>query len=144
MKPPEKDQTMIGLDEPTLDASNSPANKDTARQEFKQEADINYMLSRFGITSPRGAPTYGEVDETIDLQTAIESVREARDGYQRLDKELRDKFPSMEAMLNAVENGSLVLKHEEAPEPVKTPLEVIQERLAATEQELARARAASS
>lgn len=115
MQPPRKDQTDIGRDNPSVDASDSDDNKDTARQEFAQEADVNYMLSRFGITPPRGAPTYGEWDDTIDLQIALESVREAREGYKTLPKELRDKFGSMEEFLRAIDNGSLVLKAEEEP-----------------------------
>lgn len=118
MQPPTKDQSDIGLEDQILDASDSPTNKDTARQEFRDEADINYMLSRFGITQPRGAPTYGEWDYSIDLQSALESVREARAGYRTLPEDLRRKFPSMEDMLRAVENGSLVIKDEPAPEPV--------------------------
>lgn len=117
MYPPTKDQTDIGLEDQTLDASDSEDNKDMARQEYKEEADINYMLSRFGITQPRGTPTFGETDDTIDLQIALNSVREARTGYKTLPQELRDKFPSMEDMLRAVENGSLVIKTEDAKQP---------------------------
>lgn len=136
MMPPEKDQTSIGYEEPTLDASHSPTNRDTARQEFKQEADINYLLSRFGITQPRGAPTYGIWDDTIDLQQALQAVRDARAGYNELPANLRAKFTSMEELLRAVENGSLVLKDEEAPEPVKSQMDILQERLAAAEKRL--------
>lgn len=121
MHPPTKDQADIGIEDQTLDASNRPGNTDTARQEFRDEADINYMLSRFGITQPRGAPTYGEWDDSIDLQSAIESVREARAGYRTLPEELRRKFPSMEDFLRAIDNGSLVLKTEEPEVTPATP-----------------------
>lgn len=127
MQPPTRDQSDIGLVNVTVDASDGATielpngelleNTDRARQEFKDEADINYMLSRFGITAPRGAPTYGEWDDTIDLMTAITAVQEAREGYRKLPSELRDKFPSMEAFLAAVDNGSLVLKSEDPPAP---------------------------
>lgn len=121
MQPPTKDQTDIGQDNVTLDASDGALieypdigdmqeNKDMARQEFAQEADINYMLSKFKITPERGAPTYGEWDDTIDLQTAITSAREAQAAYRRVPKELRDKFNSMEELLTAVENGSLQIR----------------------------------
>ena len=129
MMPPVRDQADIGQIDVLTDASKG----DTARQEFKEESDINYMLSRFGITQPRGTPTYGEWDDSIDLQMALESVREAREGFNRLPKELRDKFPRMEDILRAVDNGSLVIKDEPAPEPTKTPEQVIQERLDALE-----------
>lgn len=116
MQPPVKDQENgIGYDEPMIDASASENNKDHTRQEFKNEADINYMLSKFGVTAPRGSPVYGEWDETIDLQIALQSVHDARAAYKELPKELTNKFPSMEAMLTAMENGSLVIKNEVAP-----------------------------
>lgn len=120
MHPPTKDQRDIGLENVTLDASDSEDNKDHARQDAKDEADINYMLSRFGITQQRGAPIYGEWDDTINLQTALESVREAKMGYYTLPKELREKFPSMEEFLKAVDNGSLVIKDTEE-EATTTP-----------------------
>lgn len=130
MMPPERDQADIGLLDQSIDCSDSPTNKDTARQEFKQEADINYMLSRFGITQPRGTPTYGITDDTLDLQQAIDSVTEAREGYNRLPQELRHKFPSMEAMLAAIENGSLEIKDEEAP-PIPEPPPTTEQLVAA-------------
>lgn len=129
MHPPTKDQTDIGVDNPTLDASDGAdlldsdqPNKDRARQEFKDEADINYMLSRFGITQPRGTPTFGEWDDTVDLQSALESVREARDGFRTLPEDLRNKFNTMEELLTAVDNGSLVIKDVDAPtDPATQP-----------------------
>lgn len=115
MMPPQKDQADIGIEDHFVDASNRPDNKDRTRQEFKDEADINYMLSRFGVTQPRGTPTYGEWDDTIDLQQAITSVREARAGYRGLPPELQRKFGTMEEFLRAIDNGSLVIKDEEIP-----------------------------
>lgn len=132
---------MIGLDNETVDASDRPGNTDRARQEFKDEADINYMLSRFGITQPRGTPTYGVWDDTLDLQQAIGAVRDARAGYKRLPEEIRNKFRSMEELLTAVENGSFEIRDEEAPPPVKTSEELTLERLEKAETELAALRA---
>lgn len=139
--PPTKDQADIGQDNQTLDASDSPTNKDTARQEFKQEADINYMLSRFGVTQPRGTPMYGTWDDSIDLMTAIAAVEEARAGYLKLPTILRRKFKSMEELLSAVESGALVLKDEEAPLPQKTPMDLANERIAKLEKDLTAAAA---
>lgn len=136
MHPPTKDQADLGQDNVTLDASNTPDNKDVARQEFKDEADINVMLAKFGVTQPRGTPTYGEWDDSIDLQTAVQSVRDARSAYHALPEELRNKFPRMEDLLAALENGSLVIKDEEAPKeepPPPTPTEI---RLAELEKAL--------
>lgn len=133
MHPPYKDQADIGIEDVLLDASASADNKDSARQEFKQEADINYMLSRFGITQPSGAPQYGTWDDSVDLQTAIQSVHDARAAYADLPEVLKKKFGRMEDLLTAVENGSLVLKDEDAPEPRKTPHDLVLERLAELE-----------
>lgn len=129
MQPPTKDQADLDVDNPTIDASDSPENKDTARQEFKDEADINVMLSKFGITPTRGAPTYGEWDDTIDLQVALQSVSDARSAYKELPEELRAKFTSMEQLLEALENGSLVIKNEEAPVEAPVPKSATEIRL---------------
>lgn len=116
MHPPTKDQGDIGIEDQTLDASDNTdeggTNKDMARQEFKDEADINYMLTRFGINQARGTPTYGEWNDNIDLQTSLQAVRDARTAYRALPQELKDKFNSMEELVEAVENGSLVVKED--------------------------------
>lgn len=135
MQPPIKNQTDIGVDEPTLDASNSNTNRDMTDQSGAQEADINYMLSRFGVTQPRGAPTYGVTDYNMDLQAAITSVREAEDAYRKLDPELRRKFDNMGDFLSAVNNGSLEIKNEPAPEPPQTEAQILKQRLDALEKQ---------
>lgn len=146
MMPPKKDQTDIGVDNPTVDASDGALivthngdvieNKDTARQEFAQDADINYMLAKFKVVPPRGAPTYGEWDDTLDLQQALTSVNEARAAYRNLPDELRNKFGSMEELLTAYHNGSLVIKDGEAPTPPKSEAELLQERIAELEKRI--------
>lgn len=121
----------VGTDNPQIDASESIDNPTYVDQSKKDEADINYMLSRFGVVPPRGAPTYGEWDDSLDLQMAIHSVNEAKHAYQNLPEEIRRKFGSMEELLTAVENGSFQIKHEEAPPEPKTVEQIIEERLAA-------------
>lgn len=139
MQPPTKDQTSIGVDNPTVDASDGALieldngeiieNKDMARQEFAKDADINYMLSKFGITPERGAPTFGEWDDTLDLQQALTSVAEARTAYRGLPEKLRNKFGSMEQLLTAYNNGSLVITDAEQPAEPKTETQLLQERI---------------
>lgn len=139
MMPPTKDQTDIGVDNPTVDASDGAMieqhngeiteNKDMARQEFKNDADINYMLNKFGITPERGAPTFGEWDDTLDLQQALTSVAEAKTAYAELPTELKNKFGSMEELLKAYNNGSLVITEGETPIPPKTETQLLQERI---------------
>lgn len=139
MQPPTKDQTDIGVDNPTLDASTNAIieeqngdltdNKDITRQEYAQDADINYMLSRFGIEPKRGTPTFGEWDDTLDLQQALTSVAEAKTAYADLPPELKNKFSSMEDLLKAYNNGALVIKDGEVPIPPKTETELLQDRI---------------
>lgn len=146
MMPPERDQADIGTINVTLDASDKAIierldgtdydNKDMARQEFAKEADINYMLSRFNITPPRGAPTYGEWDDTIDLQQALTSVAEARSAYKELPEELKNKFKNMEELITAYTNGSLIIKDGDVPVEPKTETELLQERILELENRL--------
>lgn len=145
MMPPTKNQTDLGVDNPTIDASDGALseldgqiyeNKDVARQEFAKDADINYMLSRFGVTPTRGAPIYGEWDDTINLQQALTAVNEARLAYADLPPELKNKFNSMEELLTAYHNGSLVISDGEVPIPPKTETQLLQERLVELEQRL--------
>lgn len=146
MQPPLKDhRNFQDVDDPQLDASNGATvvqidyayeNKDTARQEFAKEADINHMLSRFGVVPERGTPTFGEWDETLDLQQAITSVAEAKAAFERLPEELRKKFNNMEEVLAAYNNGGLVIKNEDAPEVPKTEVELLQERIDALQKRI--------
>lgn len=152
--PPTKDQTTLGVDNPTIDASDGAIlerhngdveeNKDMARQEYAKDADINYMLSRFGITPERGAPTFGEWDDTIDLQQALASVAEARAAFSEIPEELRKKFSSMEELLTAYGNGSLVIKDGEIPVQPKTETELLRDRITELEKRAAAANTTDS
>lgn len=147
--PPTKDQTDLGVDNPVIDASDGAIlelsngemfeNKDMARQEFAQDADINHMLNKFGIAPERGAPTYGEWDDTIDLQQALTSVAEARTAYHDLPDKLKEKFSSMEDLLTAYNNGALVINDGEQPLPQKTETQLLQERIIELENRIPRA-----
>lgn len=102
-----------------LDMSGFP---DRARQEFKDEADINILLRRFGVTVPQKQVTYGEANFDLDLQQAHAAVREAKEGFARLPEELRKKYPSWKSIFNAIQSGELKdLKSETVPEPEKAP-----------------------
>lgn len=119
MHPPIKDHaTFLEHEGPELNAAASPNNPDMAKQEFKDEADINYMLSRFGITQPRGTPAYGEWDDAIDLQNAIAAVEISNDAYRQLPIELRRKFASMNDLIRAVDNGTLIIRDKEPDLPL--------------------------
>lgn len=79
------------------------------RQEFKDEADTNILLKRFGVGIPQKQVTYGETDFNIDLQTALEAVAIAKKAYKDLPADLRKQYPSWQTLLNHIESGKLTL-----------------------------------
>lgn len=87
-----------------LDCSDLP---DMARQEFKDETDVNKVLARYGVNAQMREPQYSEVDYNMDLQTSIESIREAERGIARLPVELRDKYGTWERLLAGAYNGGI-------------------------------------
>lgn len=87
------------------------AKDDKTRQEFKQEADINTLMSKFGALPPTRLPG-GEWDFDLDLQTAFEAVRIVRDGFRRLPQEVRDLYPTPQALVDAILRGEVIHKSE--------------------------------
>lgn len=78
--------------------------EDLTRQEYAQDADINYILSRFGVSGhlPQQLnPQYGETDYSMDLQTAVSAVDMAKRAYTRMPPELKEIYPDWKALLNA-------------------------------------------
>lgn len=125
MHPPIRDQADIGTINHGLNAADEKdggpvGNHDVARQEFAKETDTNYLMSRYGVEPLRGTPQYGEWDFTTDLQSAFIAVEEAQTAYRKLPPALREKFRSMEDLITAIENGTLVLKDGEPP--AETPV----------------------
>lgn len=86
----------------------------TTRQEFKNEADINIMLNRFGVAgAQQRSAEYGkDIDFNIDLQTALNAVQQAKLAYAALPPNLRDKYTSWQSLLNALNEGTLELSNE--------------------------------
>jgi len=86
---------------------NCPPEDNRTRQEFKDEADINNVVSRFYPFAPPQArvPVYGERDMSLDLHGALMVVQEARESYASLPESLRAKFPTYSEFVNAVADG---------------------------------------
>jgi len=84
-----------------------PPEDNRTRQEFKDEADINNVVSRFYPFAPPQArvPVYGERDMSLDLHGALMVVQEARESYASLPESLRAKFPTYSEFVNAVADG---------------------------------------
>lgn len=103
--------------------------RDLARQEFKDDADINNILRKFGLNTPQQQPTYGtEVDYTIDLQQALSAISQARQSWKSLPANLKEKYPDWQSLLNAIEAGTLHIDltdqaNAPRPDPAAPPAE---------------------
>lgn len=120
MHPPTRSQTdglgdIASLDS-GLDCSNLP---DLARQEFKDEVDVNIMLRKFGI--PIAGPLqFGEIDYDLDLQQAHAAVNVARKVHNKMPQEIKDKYPTWGEFLTAVVRGDVALDLKENQPPAST------------------------
>lgn len=67
-----------------------------AKQEFKDECDINVLLRRFNITGqlPVGVrmPTYGDFDVVNDFHSAANSIAMAREAFDMMPADVRRRF----------------------------------------------------
>lgn len=95
--------------------------EDTARQEFKAEADINEMLSRFNVIPPLRPTQFGETDYTIDLQAALAAIQQAKRAHGRLPAAVKADYPTWQSLLNGIAAGELDLKEGEEPPPPPPP-----------------------
>lgn len=86
--------------------------KDTARQEYGDEANINKLLARFGVHTPVGKVTFGEVDYSVNLQDAFQAIADAKEAHRRLPADLKTDYPTWQALLNAIEAGAIRIKTE--------------------------------
>lgn len=110
--------------ETAIDTSVKP---DLARQEYKDETDLNKLLFRYGVGLLPGQrqPTWGqEIDYDMDLQTALSAVADAKRAWAGLPPNLKAAYPSWRELLNALESGRLEIKAEEPiaePSPAAVP-----------------------
>ncbi len=79
------DESGIACPEPTL-----------AQQQFRDEADINTILERFGRTGelvvPVNVPQFGDYSEVTDYHTAMNMIIQAQDSFDALPAKLRAQF----------------------------------------------------
>ncbi len=79
------DESGLACPEPTL-----------AQQQFRDEADINTILERFGRTGelvvPVNVPQFGDYSEVVDYHSAMNMVIEAQDSFDRLPAKIRAEF----------------------------------------------------
>jgi len=66
------------------------------QQQFAEEADINTIVRRFGLTGelPNGIhmPQSGDFTATTDFQTAMNLVRQAEEAFLEIPGEVRARF----------------------------------------------------
>lgn len=66
------------------------------QQHQAEEADINTIVRRFGVTGklPENvrAPTYADFDEIVDFQSAQNAIIQARDSFMRMPAGIRARF----------------------------------------------------
>lgn len=67
-----------------------------AKQEFKDECDINVLLRRFNVTGqlPSGVrmPTFGDFEVVNDFHSAANAIAEARESFDVMPAEVRRRF----------------------------------------------------
>lgn len=89
----------------TIDTTNMP---DLTRQEYRTEADVNYILSKFGVNGTNQRPIqFGEVNFDMDLQQALGVMDDAKRVHRTLPEPLKERYPTPGAMLQALENGEM-------------------------------------
>lgn len=88
--------------ETAIDTHDRP---DMTRQEFKDETDVNKVLMRYGVDGLPRKPEYSVVDYDLDLQTALESIREAERAIAKLPPELQAKYNTWERVMGGAYSG---------------------------------------
>lgn len=105
---------------------------DLTRQEFKDDTDINVLMSKFGVMpGTNDKPIQGaEIDYDLDLQVALQTLHDARKGFNALPDDVRDKYGTLAAFLAAVEDGTFETPEAEAKRKADTEAAAKAARLA--------------
>lgn len=94
-----------------------PPGEDKARQEFRDEVDVNSVVSRYGENFFAPVNSGRDVDYDLDLMGAIEAVEASRAAWGKLPEKVRAKYRSWEQLQVAAHSGELAefLKPSETP-----------------------------
>lgn len=107
-----------------------------AKQEFKDDADINVIVKRFGLLGklPTGVrmPTYGDFTAVSNFHDAANAIAQARESFSAMPAEVRARFQNDAGAFvafcsdpaNSAEAEKLGLVEKAlrpAPEPVSPP-----------------------
>lgn len=94
--------------------------EDKARQEFKKDADANWLIKKYGANIPVAPVAYGEANFDVDALTARVQAQTLTDAFSALPEAIRAKYPTWDAIMQGIANGSLTTLEEK----VETPAEV--------------------
>lgn len=88
-----------------------------ARQEFGPETEVKAVLARHGGSlQPPPPMAYGStIDFSFGLTEAVQVVQQARESYSAAPADIREAFPTLEAFVEGLQRGDIVLKRPEAP-----------------------------
>lgn len=109
------------------------------QQQFKDEADINVLVKRFGLDGlmqripPVDPGYYGAAGDLPDLRTVLEVAREAQERFMSLDPKIRRRFNNDPAELwrfvqdpsNHEDAVRLGLLQKVSPAPAPEPQRVV-------------------
>lgn len=110
-------------DATAVDFSDSDTNPNRTRPEHAKDVKIENIISKFGghaftMPSPQAR---NEIDYTIELQSALNSIATAKQAHAQLPEDLRKTYPTWQALLTALDGGNLEITNEPPPTPVDTP-----------------------
>lgn len=114
-------ETPRAEDEKQVDCTNFP---DMARQEFKDETNVNNIINRFlttGIPPTQRQPVFGDTDFDIDLHTGYLAVENAQRAFLQLPTNLKEQYKNVQGLLDAIWKGEfkadLLEQRDETTEP---------------------------
>lgn len=81
--------------------------RDVTRQEFKDDADVNIILDRFGVDSfAKRQPRYDEIDYNTDLQSALNTLITVQEGWDRLPDDIKARYPDWRTVVQLMAEGT--------------------------------------
>lgn len=81
----------------------SASEKTVVQQQFKDEVNLNVMVSRFGVNAvamqATHMPTYGDFTGVNDYKSALDAIMRADDSFMKLPPAVRERFANDPAAL---------------------------------------------
>lgn len=83
-------------DQASLDAGTAGADDGLTKQSFAEEADINTLVRRFGLTGelPQAVrmPQYADFEDAFDYHSAMNAIVAARESFMSMPADVRARF----------------------------------------------------